>query len=286
MMTSTYDLAEPARGAPFVQERSDIGDLVTHLGRPSFESELVRCLHEMYGADHLFVCQDPAGKPRMLATASFDGSRAAEGMCNDYFVDGMWRFDPAMGAGGQCSPSRNVLIHLNIETPETSELRNFYARERVSERVLVFGHGPDGTMLQVSIVRSQRNGAFSSEQRGRLGLLARTFIPMLAKHQQLRRQGEQLPHAVTSLDAIEHYLAQAPERMSRRESQVIARTLYGLTATGIALDLGIGFETVISYRKNFYRRSMIGGYRELLVWYLKLYTEVSQRTGEAPARMS
>ena len=49
-----------------------------------------------------------------------------------------------------------------------------------------------------------------------------------------------------------------------------ARILYGLSAAGIAVDLGIGIESVTTYRKRAYRRLGIATQRELLVWYLKL----------------
>ncbi|MBS0449667.1 MAG: hypothetical protein JSS14_00010 [Proteobacteria bacterium] len=57
----------------------------------------------------------------------------------------------------------------------------------------------------------------------------------------------------------------------RREGQVCARILYGLTTTGIALDLGVSNETVKTLRKLAYRRLGTGSERELLQGCLILW---------------
>jgi DNA-binding CsgD family transcriptional regulator len=279
MLEHSLDLMAPMRRAPLVQERADVGNLIGSLGRSRFESELVRCLHEMYGADHLFVCQLCGGqpRPRMLATLSQDGSQAAERLCNDYLGETLWRFDPSMAEGSNCSSGQPLVRHLNTETPETRQLHNFYSHQHVRERVVVFGSGPEGAALSLSIVRSVDHGSFTEEQRERLSLLGGILFPLLVKHRQLQWEHKQLPNSVTSLKQIERCLALAPEKIPRREAQVIARTLYGLTATGIALDLDIGRETVITYRKSFYKRLEIAGFRELLLWYLRLYSNVGDQ---------
>ena len=48
--------------------------------------------------------------------------------------------------------------------------------------------------------------------------------------------------------------------------------LYGLSTVGIALDLEIGEESVKTYRKRAYQRLRIGTERELLTWYLALWS--------------
>lgn len=47
-----------------------------------------------------------------------------------------------------------------------------------------------------------------------------------------------------------------------------------MSTTGIALDLDIRVETVMTYRKRSYRRLGIATQRELLLWYIKLWTHV------------
>lgn len=99
---------------------------------------------------------------------------------------------------------------------------------------------------------------------------ARLLLSLVAKQFDVIAQQEQMASAITSLDEIDRHIAGAPEQLSPREAQVCARILYGQTTTGIALDLGIGAESVMTYRKRAYRRLEIASHRELLCWYLNL----------------
>jgi DNA-binding CsgD family transcriptional regulator len=95
-------------------------------------------------------------------------------------------------------------------------------------------------------------------------------VALLGQHAQ-RGQTHDAGDALRSLDVIEKCIA-VQAAMPRRESEVCARILYGLSTTGIALDLGVGEETIKTYRKRAYHRLGIGSERELLNWYLHLWS--------------
>jgi DNA-binding CsgD family transcriptional regulator len=247
--------------------------LVSAIGRPTFEGELVRCLSEMYGADYLHLFQLPDDRPRCSTALSRDGSRIAEQQSKVYQDERLWRFDLSMAEGSGCPSVQPVLFHPNTMAPESSELRHFYQGMQISERVLVCGRGPEG-VLGLSIMRSALRGPFSPEEQMRLGVLVEVAFPLLVRHYGLRWESSQLVTAITSLQQIEKCLALASEKLPRREAQVAARMLYGLTAAGIASEFKIGCETVIGYRKSLYKRLEVNGFRELLLWYLKLYQNV------------
>src|SRR5262249_55197346 len=86
-----------------------------------------------------------------------------------------------------------------------------------------------------------------------------------------------LAPALSSLPAISQCLHDAGE-LSQRETDVCARILYGLSYYGIALDLGIGKESVMTYRKRAYKRLGIGSQRELLIWYLARWSSRAEVT--------
>nr|WP_277403718.1 LuxR C-terminal-related transcriptional regulator [Burkholderia sp. Ac-20345] len=83
-----------------------------------------------------------------------------------------------------------------------------------------------------------------------------------------------MSRALTSLPVIERCLSLCRENFPKREGQVAARMLYGLSTEGIALDLGISADTVVCYRRRFYQRFGIGGFRDLVIWYMDLYGTV------------
>src|SRR5690606_16731246 len=83
-------------------------------------------------------------------------------------------------------------------------------------------------------------------------------------------------------------------RFPKREVEVCARILHGMSSIGIALDLGVSEETVRTYRKRSYQRLQIASERELLVWYLDLwstwrglsYTGPGRANGSHPDRLT
>ena len=73
------------------------------------------------------------------------------------------------------------------------------------------------------------------------------------------------------MSEIENTVATSSFGLPRRELEVCARILYGISSEGIALELGISEQTVITYRKRTYERLGIATSRELLLWYLDLH---------------
>src|SRR5207248_737958 len=99
-----------------------------------------------------------------------------------------------------------------------------------------------------------------------------------AQHIEIQVGKPNLTPALTSLDEIQKCIRSATD-LSRREAEVCARLLYGYSHCGIALDLGIGKETVMTYRKRSYQRLGIGSPRELLMWYLALWSALHGPAG-------
>jgi DNA-binding CsgD family transcriptional regulator len=93
------------------------------------------------------------------------------------------------------------------------------------------------------------------------------LMSVLGKHADLRQTRPNVAQALTALEEIENCIV-ATNALPRREAEVSARILYGLSSVGIALDLSVSEETVKTYRKRAYQRLAIGSERELLTWYL------------------
>jgi DNA-binding CsgD family transcriptional regulator len=66
-------------------------------------------------------------------------------------------------------------------------------------------------------------------------------------------------------------LREADWGLSVRELQVSARILFGISALGISIDLGLGEDTIATYRKRLYARLSIGSRHELMQKYLSLF---------------
>jgi DNA-binding CsgD family transcriptional regulator len=111
----------------------------------------------------------------------------------------------------------------------------------------------------------------------RLGGTGDALTAIVRKHiQSVHRGGDH--HAaepLSRLDMIERCLADSTN-LPRRELEVCARILLGLSSTGMAIDLGLSEATVKTYRKRAYQRLSIGCERELITWYLRTWASWQQ----------
>lgn len=136
-----------------------------------------------------------------------------------------------------------------------------YEQPRFGEKIcLVMERGE--SWLVLSLFRPVVREALSRETRGRLHELASLTLPMLAKHQALTAGGTGIGDSFVS--RIEVRLAAIHPGLTTREREVCARTLGGMTAEAIALDLGIGQSSVLTYRRRAYQRLGISAIQQVL----------------------
>jgi DNA-binding NarL/FixJ family response regulator len=206
-----------------------------------------------------------------------DGTDTAHRQVSRYISGEYWRRDPSILEArhriGQSLPS---LLRLDVRYLEDLNLRNeIYGKTQIRERVLICG-GSQNNACVLSILRSERSGAFSPKHIAELRNSANTLLSLLSKHIEFVRHNTKFAMALTSLEQIKACIALAPDQFPRRETEVCARIIYGLSSIGIAYDLGIGEETVMTYRKRLYQRLEIGTQRELLVWYIRLWSSLQR----------
>lgn len=245
-----------------------MADMVEAAGTDRFGSALLNHLQEACGADYCAVFRIGAEAPSEVATGSYDGSQTAHSRVATYLQRAYWSKDPAMVyAQTQLSGTVPMLMRMDV-----SHLQDPMLREaiwpRIRDRVVVAGRSRYCT-FSMSVLR-EGWGGFTPVEIERVGASADLLISVLAKHAELiGRAPGAMAGVISSLPDIEAGI-ESESPLTRREGQVCARILYGLTTTGIALDLGVSTETVKTFRKLAYRRLRIGSERELLQWYLAL----------------
>lgn len=241
--------------------------LIGAIGEREFELELLSLLNETCGAEHCAIFGLDGLAPRELAAASLDGTDTAHSCASQYLQSQSWRRDPTMGAARQQAlndaPS---LIHLNIDDLEDRELRDvIYAR--MSERLLLCGPSSAGRVA-LSILKSGNGSLFESSGMIDLERFATILLPILGKHATATWERSRMLLALTSLEEIEACVTACKDPFPRRERQVCARIIYGMSSIGISIELEISEETVMTYRKRIYQRLGIATQRELLLWYI------------------
>lgn len=259
-------LASPASMHSAMREHG-MGSLIGAIGRPGFEQELACELTQMFDSEFVHICQIPDRQPSIRNSIASDGSGRACEQSEKYLAHQIWRFDPSMQQGIAPGVGQPVVSHLNIRQPETRELKQFYDAAAIGERIVVYGPTSVGH-LGLSVVRSAARGEFSPEMRERIAVVGNLAFPLLVRHCALLEERDIFSRSLSSLDLIQACLETRARDFPKREAQVAARILYGMTCEGIGLDLGIAYETVITYKKRIFQRLGIASFRELLTWYL------------------
>lgn len=171
--------------------------------------------------------------------------------------------DPLGAAIRRSRPTLALQIHrIDPAAIDDPEYRfECYEAPRFGDKIsMVLERGRGWTVL--SLFRPKPRSDISIEMFRRLRSLAELVLPILAKHRALLREDEL--RTLPFLERIVIRLANAEPGLTTREGAVCARTLAGMTAEGIALDLGISAASVLTYRRRAYRRLGISGINQLL----------------------
>jgi DNA-binding CsgD family transcriptional regulator len=253
--------AIPLSGHP-----SEVAGLVGAIGTDEFGIRLVQYLNTICGADHCAVFQLSGDSLSTLTIGSVDRSLVTKPMVERYVGEGLWREDPAMTeVRSHIASAFPSLIRANLEDDSYCHLRP-RVYPRVRDRLVVCGRR-GSLQLGLSVLRNSANEKFGSGAIERLAETSEMLLSALAKHANFLTGRADPGSALDNLVEISRCLV-SRSYLPRREVEVCSRILYGMSTLGIALDIGIGEESVRTYRKRAYQRLQIGSERELIRWYL------------------
>lgn len=242
-----------------------LGKAVSMIGEADFETHVLTYLNMVCGAEYFALMDCSQGAPIYTMSGSLGGTDIACIQTKIYIGSNFWREDGAF-AKARCDgrDGKPSLVRMDVKALPRSDFREHcYDRRRMRDRLLL-----SDSKDVVSILRSEKRGTFTSEDCNRLHVAGPFILSLLKKHQEMRWRQANAGQALSSLDVIEDCITKAPEKFSRREVEVCARIIYGMTSMGIALDLGISEQTATTYRRRAYQRLSIACQRELLAWYL------------------
>lgn len=248
--------------------------LIDAIGTDGFADSLLEVGRAAAGADYCALYCLEARHLRGVGAASFDGSDIAVRQVGLFVGAEYWRRDPALAeATRRCAPRRPpISVRLfPLALPDREFSTAMWGPTDVTDRLAVWS-ARGNALYGASFLRRRSHGYFSSDGIADITALAEDLVAALATHDRVTRQTA-VPvagDALDSLPAIGARIAACTTALSAREREVVTRLIAGETGPAIACALGIGAETVATYRKRAYTRLGVACQRELLRWYLDL----------------
>jgi DNA-binding CsgD family transcriptional regulator len=225
--------------------------VISSLGTAHFGRSLFGALRDDLACDQVTAFAFSAQtQPRIVATGDPSDEQLSSVLARKY-VSGYWRADPAFTfmIGLEQAPDMALISISSVDIPDRDYRARFYDRNGITSRLTVAQR--DATGLWISnLYRGPDRPPFAAADLARLSQRGRLIQSLTRKHDELVRDRSGL----SDLKSMQERLAAPPFGLSPRESDVCARIIHGLTSEGIALDLGISTNSVLTHRKNAYRR--------------------------------
>lgn len=259
--------------AEFGSRPGDLTDLIDSIGDSSFPVNVLCLAHRLCGADHSSVFHWSSGRlaaVASLAPASLDGSDFAKNLAGRYLEQQSLTRDPAYIESIHYPDRKPLMFHAGKQI-RTPNFGGFYDEAQIGDRI-VLSQKIGNDIIGISLLKTAKNGQFGESELWRLENIVDPLLALSRKHIAILGSGPNIAGALTSLSAIEECIRLGPIAFPRREAQVCARIIYGITTAGISSELGVAEETVSTYRKRLYERLGIATQRELMVWYLSVWS--------------
>jgi DNA-binding CsgD family transcriptional regulator len=232
---------------------------VTALGTAAFAAELLAALNRVVAVDHLSLMRfEDRQRPPVLESAVWRGGEHVAEVQRAY-LGGLYRHDPNLKYSG----SGVAVLRLHRDAISNPEYRRAcYESSNLIERLSVAA--PDtGRLVALNLYRRDAGGAFTKHDVDTIEGMAHFLAALSSKHVGMlgtllrsRDRGDRIAALAARLHALDG-------RLPRRELDVLARILIGMTTEGIALDLRISENTVLTYRKRAYGRLNVSSQAEL-----------------------
>ncbi len=233
---------------------------IAALGGAAFASELLAALNQTIPVDHVCLMRvvDRA-RPPVLESASWRGGAHVAEVQRAY-LNGLYRYDPNLSVP---FGSGVVVLHLRrIAIARADYRKDCFERAGLLERLTVAAAEKDQLVL-LNLYRLDPSGPFATHEITVIDELSRFLAALAIKHVSAlgmllrsRDRGDRVAALAARLHALDG-------RLTSRERDVLSRVMLGVSSEGIALDLGIGLNTVLTYRKRAYARLGVTSQAEL-----------------------
>lgn len=245
--------------------------MLTTLGTRNFGQSLMAAAHEMIAADYCSLFVFDAGQaPICLTTNGIKSDRLAAYAAEKY-TNMHWKADPIIVEVNARRRADALFISgLPRDHSSSAYRRDCFETLQIGDRI-TFLFGDSARFLRLSFYRYAANPAFGEVELGIARHSTDFFRAATMRHHSLiSRAGMDHLGTFPSRRAMRARLVSLHPGLSPREIEVCALILQGVSAEGIALEIGVGKTSVITYRKRAYAKLGISTQSELFAACLSL----------------
>ena len=258
----------PISASPDGGSCEGVGALIETVATPQFHAAFLGIAQRIAGAAHVAAFTIGEDRSPHLILAADRHAPSLAYSASNTFISRFWDRDPVN--------RKNFARHdlepgIIVRMPENEFQRIPYRRDCYS----VSGWSSGGAQLieRLSLLRQRHNeviridfyrprecGAFGDDDVKRLAGAADVLLAAVARH----ARGMLPSQVINSRSGMEKLIRRVAPELPQREVQVCAGITLGLSSEAIAQSLGIGINTVLTYRKRAYARLQISSHNELL----------------------
>lgn len=238
-------------------------ETIEAIGTPRFNERLIAAINHLARADYLNVfVYSPREGMSQISVASLLGDAAARSLTRAY-TEGYYKFDPNFSDMATPRRSRKVIVRrLNLDACTSEEYkRKFFGQSRLIDKIALIWYA-DHSSYNLNMYRLRGSPTYSRDDMELVTRYARFLVSIVRQHCQHFNVQKDL-RAGRMLSFVQRIANIAERPLTPRERDVIGRIALGARAEAIALDLGIGFESVVSHRKRAYAKLGITSQSEL-----------------------
>lgn len=234
--------------------------LVDAIGTSAFEESILMFAKKTVRCTHLTAFSvSKSRSPRAMIAVNGGKTPVARRIASKYIQD-YWRLDPVNRAiESEPRMGQGATIRLRSDEIENASYQqDCYRSVSLIDRISII-KSQAGEIVRLNFYRNKAEGRFEDGDLRVVSKFANLLIQTLSKHDQIRP-------AINSHDRFEQYCARllyiAPQ-LSRREIQVCAEIVRGLSSGAIASSLGLSINTILTHRRRAYAKLKISSQNEL-----------------------
>jgi DNA-binding CsgD family transcriptional regulator len=228
--------------------------LIDATGTGALPDALLDSADKVAGIDEIFAyCREGRAAPFSIASSGHVGSALSRARL---YTQRFHLLDPLANMGEPVGKGMRMARLAASDVQHAAYRHECYERPGFVEKV-VFAKARGNRNFVLSFYRRRERGSSHVDA---LTELAELVFPLLNKHVEMTGDDSDQPIVAR----LERRLSSTYPQLTGREREVCARTLIGMTAEAIALDLKVSETTVLTYRRRAYERYNLSSSQEMI----------------------